>query len=264
MFIPLTERTQTEMETEQNSVKLQISLPTNKPSALLGWLTDQVTILAEAFAEPMTAARLKVYAGDLADLERSQLEVAFYRARRELTFFPKIAELRKLAGAGQEEQQDAEARKAWDLLTRFVTKYVSNDVHGNYGPEHGWYPKSFPKLSERILDCVRRTGGWKVYACMDVDDMPFIQKRFFEEYAAWTAVERITDNSRLIQAIPEFKQLVAPSMEQPKPITATGPKPKPVLQPLTESQVKDRREMLRQQTEKLLCKKQQPLTESIR
>jgi hypothetical protein len=242
---------------------MQISLPEPQQS-LRKWVIDQVTILAEAFSQPMTPERLRIYAGDLADLERSQLEVAFCHARREMTFLPKIAELRNLAGAGQDEQQDAEARKAWDLLTRFVTKYVSNDVHGNYGPQHGWYPKSFPKLSERILDCVRRTGGWKVYACMDVHDMPFIQKRFFEEYAAWTAVERITDNSKLIETIPEFKQLVARSMEQPKPITATGPKPKPVLQPLTESQVKDRREMLRQQTEKLLCKKQKSLTETIR
>src|SRR5437764_1167478 len=111
-------------ETELNNVKLQISLPTKKPSALLGWLTDQITILAEAFGEPMTAARLKVYAADLADLEHSQLELAFHCARRDLTFFPKIAELRKLAGADQVEQEDAEARKAWDVLTSFVRKYV--------------------------------------------------------------------------------------------------------------------------------------------
>lgn len=145
-------------QTEHNNVKLEISLPTKKPNALLGWLTDQFTILAEAFGEPLTAARLNVYASDLADLEHSQLEVAFRRARRELDYFPKVAQLRRVAGADQTEKTDAETRKAWDVLIGFVQKYVGNDVYGNYGPEHGWYPKNFPKLSGQILDTVRRTA----------------------------------------------------------------------------------------------------------
>jgi hypothetical protein len=134
-----------------------------------------------AFGSPpdVTAERLRIYADDLADLSRKQLETALTRARRELKFFPKIAELRDLAGASPKQGQDAEGRKGWDVVTQFVGKYVGNDVYGNFGPEHGWHAKTFPKLSDRILDTVRRTGGWKVYKCMTDEDFPFVQKRFF-------------------------------------------------------------------------------------
>ena len=116
-----------ETETEQNNFKVQISLP-ETPQSLRKWIIDQVTILAEAFSQPMTPERLRIYAGDLADIERSQLETAFTRARRELTFFPKIAELRSLGGADRSEQADAEARKVWDVLISYVRKYVGNDI----------------------------------------------------------------------------------------------------------------------------------------
>ena len=55
------------------------------------------------------------------------------------------------------------ARKAWDVAQDFTRKYVGNDVYGNYGPEHGWY-SNFPKLDDRVLDSVRRSGGWKTYS----------------------------------------------------------------------------------------------------
>ena len=105
---------------------------------------------------------------------------------------------------------DAEARAKWDILIRFVEKYVSNNVHGEYGPEYGWYgtrydsqgmakrPATYPEIEQRVLDVVRRTGGWKQYKCMTEADLPFQQKRFFEEYKAWAAVEKTADESRLL------------------------------------------------------------------
>jgi hypothetical protein len=177
----------------------------------LGWLVEQLTILAEAMGETMTSARLKIYVGDLVGIEQESLATAFQRARRECRFFPKIVELRELAGRRQEQQQDAETRKAWDVLTGFVNKYVGNDAHGIYGPEHGWYSRTYPKLSDHILDTVRRTGGWRVYKCMTPHDYPFQQNRFFEEYAAWTAVEQIS-SATLLKEMPGL-QLVAKPME---------------------------------------------------
>jgi hypothetical protein len=147
---------------------------------------------------------------------------------------------------------EAEARRAWDELTKFVKKYVSNDVYGNYGPQYGWYAKSYPKLNDRMLDTVRRTGGWDVYARMTDEDFPFVQKRFFEEYAAWTAVEEI-DASKLLAELPQL-QLVANRMN---PASAADPErtvtvaatftPKRIPEPMTDAQLQDRREMLRQQ-----------------
>jgi hypothetical protein len=69
-------------------------------------------------------------------------------------------------------------------------------------------------LGDRILDCVRRSGGWKTYKCATDEDFPFLQKRFFEEYQAWTAVERV-DPSKLLNEMPML-HLVAKSMDIPK------------------------------------------------
>lgn len=184
-----------------------------------------------------------------------------WAAIREAKWFPKPAELRELAGASQQQGQDAEARKAWDVLTRFVKKYVGNDVYGTFAPQHGWYPKSHPKLSDRILDTVRRSGGWKVYKCMTNDDFPFVQKRFFEEYSAWTAVERI-EQPKLIREMPQL-QLVAKPMDpltisertpMAQSVDAPAFKPKAIPEPLTDAQLRDRREMLRQQATAMAAK----------
>ena len=103
----------------------------------------------------------------------------------------------------------------------FTRKYVGNDVYGNYGPDHGWY-SNFPKLTEWILDSVRRSGGWKTYKCATDEDFPFLQKRFFEEYQAWTAVEHV-DPSKLLSEM-AMLQLVAKSMDIPK----SEPQPAPM------------------------------------
>src|SRR5437868_10495428 len=117
-----------EQQIEQNNDSMTILQPAQPSSEILGWLAEQITVVAEAMGEPMTQARLKIYIGDLSDLQRYELEIAFARARRELKFFPKIAELRELAGQGEKQQADAEARAAWDELSKFVRRYVSNDV----------------------------------------------------------------------------------------------------------------------------------------
>jgi hypothetical protein len=116
----------------------------------------------------------------------------------------------------------AEKRLAWETVDRFVSKYVGNDIHGNYGPDFGWHgpqlnyrgeivkAASYPQLCDRILDTVRRTGGWKVYALMTDEDFPFVQKRFFEEYETWAEIKRMSDSDRArLLEIPRVKELVA-------------------------------------------------------
>ena len=96
---------------------------------------------------------------------------------------------------------EAEMRKAWDVLMDFVAKWVQSDVHGNYAPSQGCRASQMPELAPRILDTVRRTGGWGIYKCMSTDDFPFQQKRFFEEYLAWTEVNSIPQS--MLEGLPK-------------------------------------------------------------
>jgi hypothetical protein len=66
--------------------------------ALKIWITNQVSILAVTFGTEITEQRLEIYAEQLADIPRGLLQQAFWNATRELKFFPKIAEIRELAG----------------------------------------------------------------------------------------------------------------------------------------------------------------------
>jgi hypothetical protein len=130
---------------------------------------------------------------------------------------------------------NAEKRIAWETVEKFASKYVGNDVHGNYGPDFGWYgprfnyrgelvrPASYPQLPDRILDAVRRTGGWKAYVLMTSEDYPHQQKRFFEEYAAWTDIQHL--GAKVLE-MPRLKELaVSKSMEQPKLDRPADPAP---------------------------------------
>src|SRR5271170_6882107 len=63
------------------------------------WIANQVSGLAVAFGCEVTGERLESYAEHLADIPKEKLQQAFRQAGRELKFFPKIAELRELAGA---------------------------------------------------------------------------------------------------------------------------------------------------------------------
>jgi len=195
----------------------------------LGWIIDQLLLAAVAKGQVFTQERLRANAEDLVDIPQDALAMAFTRARRELDYPPGVSEIRRLAMADEGSKLDAEMRSSWDLTIRFADKYVGNDVHGNYGPEHGWYgaqydregkvkrPATYPQLEQRVLDVVRRTGGWKQYRCMTEDDQPFQQKRFFEEYRAWAAVEQVVDPSKLLP-MPAIKQLLGDEGKQPKSI----------------------------------------------
>jgi hypothetical protein len=84
-----------EMETDKLACS-QTETPLEKEL----WLVDQLTVLAEAFGEceKVSPQRLQIYAGDLADLDQRQLDIAFKRARTELKFFPKISDYENWLG----------------------------------------------------------------------------------------------------------------------------------------------------------------------
>src|SRR5258708_3535590 len=102
-----------QMEIEQNAfrrIPFKRYVTQRPPLELQEWLIEQLGILAVAFGEPITPERLRVYADDLlCDLSSEQLDTALIRARQELRFFPKIAELRDLAGMKAKDAQQVEA-----------------------------------------------------------------------------------------------------------------------------------------------------------
>jgi hypothetical protein len=161
--------TTTEMETD----KLICSNPANSPGLRL-WLVDELTILAEALGESgekVSPERLRIYAGDLADLDQRQLEIAFRRARRELKFFPKISELRELAGVPKQEQcNEAEAYSAFQAVIRHLKR---NGIDAGVR-----------SLTWRLQYAVRQCGGLATFNNRLADKtFPFLQRDFCEAYA---------------------------------------------------------------------------------
>jgi hypothetical protein len=189
-----------------------------------------------------------------------QINSALTRCARECRYPVRLSDILQRIPGQEIPELEAETRKAWDVVVQFVDKWVQSDVEGNYKIDQGIRSTKPPQLDQRILNTVRRTGGWKAYKCMTADDFPFLQKRFFEEYAASTAVECI-DSS---------KMLTAPGKEQVKQLTTAKtmetPKAKPPAQiptfrkansrsPLTETEIRGRRELLKQQTAKCVAQR---------
>lgn len=222
------------------TIKSQLEM---KPAEHLAWIVDQLSICAVAKGQFFTTERLRINAADLADIPREALAGAFELARKEIDYLPGVAEIRRLALVDETTKLDAESRKAWEVLEEFVRKYVGNDINGSYGPEHGWY-KNFPRLCDRILDTVRRTGGWRTYKLMTHEDFPFVKKRFFDEYKAWTAVQSINDPSKLLVIEPR-PQLVEGKPEKQSqaqaPLVEKLAKPMSAYKPLSPEDLKRRK-----------------------
>ena len=189
-----------------------------------------------------------------------QIAHAMTRCSRECRYPVRLQDFLQRIPGQEIPEPEAEARKAWDLVTSFASKWVQSNPDGGYVISRGVRSSEPPKLSQHILDTVRRTGGWPTYKCMTTDDYPFVQKRFFEEYEAWTAVEQIA-TGKLLTEMPRL-QLVAKSMDAPQiaapkhePTAVPTFKAKPIPAPMTDAQLQDRREILRQQAESLLKRK---------
>ncbi len=107
---------------KENSVTLR-RMPEQKKSFesdFADWLVNEITVLAEAFGEGLTAERQAIYGEALADIEPDDLRTAFRRARYELRWFPKIAELRELAGVLQTALDDGRPgpEEAWARMPK--------------------------------------------------------------------------------------------------------------------------------------------------
>jgi len=229
------------------------SQESNERADFVRWTIGQLAILAVAMRETVTEECFRIVAEDLcSDLSQEQLQTAFTRARRELKFFPKIAELRDLAGANQKREAEAEALAAWGQVLTFVDKYVASDVYGGYEITQGCRSTPPPELSPKIQSAVRMAGGWRALKTMTAEDSPFVQKRFLESYGLAEYLDAVP-LSRLL-TMPEVKRLAGKKIPRlPAPATPDIETQvrqivcKPVPAPLSDAELADRREMLRQQ-----------------
>ncbi len=137
-------------------------------------------MLAEAFGESLTEERMEIYARDLADIPLDRLGIAFQRARRERTFFPKVAELRNLAASSSEDEKKVEANAAWEYVNEYLRKW-GVDLLPLFS--RGGKVTAAPPLDARIDFALRRIGGLRALNQVDADKMPFMYRDFCEAYA---------------------------------------------------------------------------------
>ena len=145
---------------------------------VLSWISDQLTMLAEAFGEPLTEERMEIYARALADIPRDRLNVSFQRALRELTFFPKVAELRNLATASSEDSKKVEANAAWNYVNEYLHKWGVDLLPLFCGGK----TITPPPLDARSDYALRRIGGFRALNQVEVAKMPFMYRDFCEAY----------------------------------------------------------------------------------
>ena len=236
------------------SASRQSSAPAERSEVLVANLARFYSVVGSRPDEPGALALMAEILTQSATDE--EINGALTRCARECRYPIRLPDILQRIQGQEIPKLEAEGRKAWDLVTSFVSKWVQSDVEGHYVITQGVRSSEPPKLAQRVLDTVRRTGGWRAYKCMTNDDFPFQQKRFLEEYEAWMAVEQIAP-SRLLTELPCL-QLVAkpmdpprvtePKREQPK---APAFKPQSIPEPLTDTQRRDRLEMLKQQATSL-------------
>ena len=148
----------------ENSITLTSTpVPSNasaKGLEFLEWIHNELTTLAEAFGEPLTDQRQDIYFAGLVDIPQDHLRVAFRRARYELKWFPKLAELRGLAGA----QSDA-----------------PND--GRPGPEEAWarMPKGEHMEDDSIVWCEEERAAYAACRCLLLDGDQIGARMAFKE-----------------------------------------------------------------------------------
>jgi hypothetical protein len=247
---------QTEVGTEQSNGKL-ITWQPESASELRLWLVDKITQLSECFGESLTDARLRAYAESLADLSREQLRLALNRALNELKFFPKIAELRELSGAPKPEQrEEVEAKAAFALVVRHL--------------EREGVMAGMKLLPPRVQFAVRQCGGLELFNRRlqihygddlnpgKVEDRSYVYlvRDFDEAYKSFPLHNEMQPQltAKGLVALPEPVRLFLNPEPKPEKTNVEAPAPIPLPQfgkkmraEPTDAELRDRREMLRQQ-----------------
>jgi len=229
---------------------------------------DQVTILAVGLGETVTPERLRIYAQKLAaDMTREQISRALNRALSECKWFPKIAELWELAELGKQQQRDeVEAEAAFQSVIRSLEREGVD-----FGIKH---------LPARTQHAVRQCGGlWQFNNRLQVrygdDENPsemdnrspiFLQRDFVAAYKSYSIHEAMLPEltEKGILAFPQpIRMFLGTGQTEPRPAVNQRPQQPPVStpkampkvpEPLTPTQMQDRKAILQQQREYILAK----------
>lgn len=113
--------------------------------------SEELAKTAEAFKETLTPGRIDTYFDDLSDLSLEAVLVGLQYARRTLTFFPKIAELRNFAEGSASDRAELAWRTFVDLI-KFEGAYPSLYVYDG-----------------AIAYAIECFGGWQT-ACAKLND----------------------------------------------------------------------------------------------
>jgi hypothetical protein len=149
-----------------------------------------LTILAEAFGETLTEERLEIYARELVDLPRELLTTSFRRTLRELKWFPKVAELRELARASEENLKKVQADAAWNYVNEYLRRWGVDRL-----PVYSSGKKiTAPPLDDRTEYALRRIGGFSGLNQIDSNKRPFMYRDFCEAYALAPAAELLAQS----------------------------------------------------------------------
>ncbi len=255
------------MKTERSNDRLRILRPHREPSKYSGddgWRVNQLLALAEVFKESLTPAVIAIYVESLADLPDDQVRLGIGRAIRELRWFPKPAELRDLAGAKQTQQQrqELEANEAFNLVVRHL--------------ERDGVMAGIKMLPAPVQFAIRQVGGLfqfnqRLQVHYGDDDHPsqvrdqgfqFLHRDFLAGYKSHSLhAEMLPEltSKGLTALAPSVQKFLKPAMDSPESEpretqmahVAVAITIKKVPEPLTDAQLRDRREMLHQQKDLL-------------
>jgi hypothetical protein len=219
----------------------------------LDWIHDQLTILAEAFGEPLTLERAEIYVGGLADIPQERLKAGFRRSLYELKFFPRLAELRDLSGSSAEEEKKVEAQAAWHQVNEYLRKWGVEKLPIRSGGK--WITP--PPLEPRLEYAIRQIGGlWRLNQVTD-ETFHFMFRDFCEAYMLAPVAElmapQLSEQFSVRELAGQVKQF--PDARAMEPKIAGGESDSKPSQPVLEELTAERKEELRQKLSEELAKR---------
>lgn len=192
---------------------------------------DKLTVFYLAMGNPPeTSAALVIMAEALTARSNPEaINAALNRCMVECRFPVRLPDIFSRI-PGLDAEANAEKRLAWEIVEKFARDWVEPDMEGNYQAlesreiysmvdsgltDHygnaavavNRHVVQAPELSNRILDTVRRTGDWSVYKRLTDESFPHQQKRFFEEYQAWTEIQHVAADPAKVLMMPSRKLL---------------------------------------------------------
>jgi len=162
----------------------------------------RILVLGEIYDKQITKTLTDVYYEIFKDYSTETFSRALEKCLRTRAYssLPKPAEILEfLEGTPQDK-----ALIAWLQVKEAIGK--------------GGYYASIEFADPVIAHCVNWLGGWTWLCCSQIDEMPFIEKRFLDMYRLLAKRETLPENVRLVGFIEAQNNQAGYSGDIPKPI----------------------------------------------